>query len=255
MIKAFIVDDEQNNVANLKFMLEHDCTNIEVVGTASNGTAAREWLHSNNTDVVFLDISMPHETGIQMLALMPERNFKVIFVTAHNEYAIQAIKASAIDYILKPINITELQQAVEKLKNQHLDNSSNNLLVNHLLQTLQQKHTPTKIAIPQLGSTTFLDINEIVSIQADSNYSIIYKPDMQKIVVTKILKDFEDILSDQQFIRVHKSHIINLQYVIEYSAADGGIVKMQDGNVWPVSRRQWDMLLKKIKDSAILFFK
>ena len=78
---------------------------------------------------------------------------------------------------------------------------------------------------------------------------------MQKIVVTKILKDFEDILSDQQFIRVHKSHIINLQYVIEYSAADGGIVKMQDGNVWPVSRRQWDMLLKKIKDSAILFFK
>ena len=173
MIKAFIVDDEQNNVANLKFMLEHDCTNIEVVGTASNGTAAREWLHSNNTDVVFLDISMPHETGIQMLALMPERNFKVIFVTAHNEYAIQAIKASAIDYILKPINITELQQAVEKLKNQHLDNSSNNLLVNHLLQTLQQKHIPTKIAIPQLGSTTFLDINEIVSIQAYSNYSII----------------------------------------------------------------------------------
>ncbi len=258
MIKALIVDDEQNNIDNLQFMLENDCAGVAVVGTAHNGTKAREWLLHNSVDVVFLDISMPGETGLQMLNLIPERNFCIVFVTAHNEYAIQAIKASAIDYLLKPVNISDLQNTVIKLHNT-LDNQNystqNKLLVNELLKNLHHNILPSKIALPQLGSTTFLDIEEIVSIQADSNYSIIYKQDMQKVIVTKILKDFEDILDEQKFIRVHKSHIVNLSYIKEYSTLDGGVVKMKDGNIWPVSRRQTETLLQKMKENSVLFFK
>jgi two-component system, LytTR family, response regulator len=258
MIKALLVDDEQNNIDNLQFMLENDCAGVAVVGTAHNGTQARDWLLQNKVDVVFLDISMPGETGLQMLSLLPERDFSIVFVTAHNEYAIQAIKASAIDYLLKPVNISDLQNTVGKLHTA-LNNQNyiaqNKLLVNQLLKNLNQHTLPSKIALPQLGSTTFLDIEEIVSIQADSNYSIIYKQDMQKVIVTKILKDFEDILDDQKFIRVHKSHIVNLSYIKEYSTLDGGVVKMKDGNIWPVSRRQTETLLQKMKENAVLFFK
>ena len=115
-LKALLVDDEMNNLENLKFLLENDCTGVEVAGMALNGQLAREWLQHNKADVVFLDISMPVETGFEMLEKITEHNFRVIFVTAHNEFAMQAIKASAVDYLLKPVNITELQQAVSKLQ-------------------------------------------------------------------------------------------------------------------------------------------
>ena len=114
-VKALLVDDEKNNLENLKFLLENDCSGIEVTGMVENGKKAREWLQHNKADVVFLDISMPGETGFEMLERLTEHNFRVIFVTAHNEFAMQAIKASAVDYLLKPVNITELQHAVNKL--------------------------------------------------------------------------------------------------------------------------------------------
>lgn len=258
MIKALLIDDEQNNLDNLQFMLTHDCAGVQIVGTAQSASLARQWLQHNHADVVFLDINMPNETGLQMLAKIPNINFNVIFVTAHNEYALQAIKASAIDYILKPINIIDLQHAVQKLHNA-LNSTQykqqNVELLNHLMQNLHQNTGPQKIALPQLGSTTFLDITDIVSVQADGNYSIIYKPNMQKLVVTKTLKDFEDILNPNHFVRIHKSHIVNLQFIKEYSTLDGGVVRMHDGNLWPVSRRQIELLLQKMKDGAILFFK
>ncbi|HMC99860.1 MAG TPA: LytTR family DNA-binding domain-containing protein [Ferruginibacter sp.] len=257
-VKALLVDDEKNNLENLKFLLENDCTGIDVVGMVDTGAAARTWLQQNKADVVFLDISMPGETGFEMLERIPNQDFRVIFVTAHNEFAMQAIKASAVDYLLKPVNITELQHAVEKLKssiNKQEFLKQNQQLIQQLVQNFKPGQTPVKIALPQLGSISFLDVNEIVSLQADSNYTIIHKQDMQKNVITKTLKDFEDILDGNQFVRVHKSHIVNLKYVKEYSTADGGIVKMNDGNVWSISRRQLDLFLQKMKTYNVLFFK
>ncbi|MBK8611379.1 MAG: response regulator transcription factor [Chitinophagaceae bacterium] len=257
-IQALLVDDEQNNLENLKYLLEHDCTNIEVAGMAQNGAKAREWLKQNKADVIFLDISMPVETGFEMLEKLPEHNFRVIFVTAHNEFAMQAIKASAVDYLLKPVNITELQQAVNKLHNSvHNDQFllQNQQLINHLVKNFTPGQNMVKIALPQLGSISFLDVNEIISLQADSNYTIIHKQDMQKTVVTKTLKDFEDILDADHFVRIHKSHMVNLKYVTEYSTADGGIVKMSDGNLWSISRRQLDLFIQKMKTFNVLFFK
>lgn len=257
-LKALLVDDEMNNLENLRFLLENDCTGVEVAGLALNGQLAREWLKHNKADVIFLDISMPVETGFEMLELIPEHDFRVIFVTAHNEFAMQAIKASAVDYLLKPVNITELQQAVSKLQagiNNQQFLKQNQELINHLVKNFTPGQNIAKIALPQLGGINFLDVNEIISLQADSNYTIIHKQDMQKSVVTKTLKDFEDILDDSQFVRIHKSHIVNLMYITEYSTVDGGIVKMNDGNVWSISRRQLDMFLQKMKKYNVLFFK
>jgi two-component system LytT family response regulator len=256
-LKALLVDDETNNLENLKFLLENDCAGIEVAAMVENGAKAREWLQHNKVDVVFLDISMPGETGFEMLEKIPEQNFRVIFVTAHNEFAMQAIKASAVDYLLKPVSITELQQAVSKLQ-LGLHNEQfllqNQQLISHLVKNFSPGQPMAKIALPQLGGINFLDVNEIISLQADSNYTIIHKQDMQKSVVTKTLKDFEDILDGNQFVRIHKSHIVHLKYITEYSTSDGGIVKMSDGNVWSISRRQLDLFLQKMRAYNVLFF-
>ena len=164
MLRALLVDDERNNLENLKFLLENDCTGIEVAGMVQNGKLAREWLEQNKTDIVFLDISMPIETGFEMLEKMPVQNFSVVFVTAHDEFAMQAIKASAVDYLLKPVNIMELQQAVVKLHSQFKNREflqQNKELINNLIKSFNPGQAPVKIALPQLGSINFLDVNEM----------------------------------------------------------------------------------------------
>lgn len=258
MLKALLVDDELNNLASLEFLLHHDCKGIEVAGKALSAAEAREWLESHNADVIFLDINMPVEDGFQFLDSLQSQNFKIIFVTAYNEYALQAIKASAVDYILKPVNIDELQKAVEKVK-RSLDNPAaleqNQALLEYLLETVKKKSPPKKIALPQLGSISFIEVDDMVSLQADSNYTIIHMKDMQKLVISKTLKDFEELLDESQFARIHKSYIVNLKYIKEYSTIDGGIVKMSDGNQWSISRRQLDLFLEKMKMASLMFGK
>jgi two-component system LytT family response regulator len=258
MLKALLVDDELNNLTNLEFLLHHDCNGIEVAGKALSAGLAREWLESHYADVIFLDINMPGENGFQFLHSIKSQNFKIIIVTAYNEYALQAIKASAVDYILKPINIVELQKAVEKVKH-FLDNpvglEQNQALLEYLLQTVKKKSPPSKIALPQLGSTSFIEVDDIISLQADSNYTIIHMKDMQKLVISKTLKDFEELLDQSQFARIHKSCIVNLKYIKEYSTIDGGLVKMSDGNQWSISRRQLEFFLEKMKTASLMFGK
>jgi two-component system LytT family response regulator len=256
MITALLVDDEQNNLESLAFLLDNDCDGITVAGKATSAREARAWLTNNKVDVVFLDINMPGESGFDLLSSLPERNFEIVFVSAYNEYALQAIKASALDYILKPVNIDELRQAVIRLqqtigtpdaRDQH------SALVQHLLRSIDKKQSPSKIALPHLGGISFIEVNDIVSLQADSNYTIIHKKDMQKTVISKTLKDFEDLLNPEKFARIHKSYIVNLEYIKEYSSTDGGLVKMVDGNQWSISRRQLDQFLQKMKYSSIMF--
>ncbi len=258
MLKALLVDDEIKNLTSLEFLLHHDCDGIEVVYKASNAKQAREWLKLNVVDVIFLDISMPGEDGFQFLASLETKNLKVIFVTAHNEFALQAIKASAVDYILKPVHIDELQKAVNKVKlsfDNVLATEQHQVLLKHLLNVVNKKSLITKIAVPQLGSIRFIDLDEIVSLQADSNYTIIHLKDMQKLVISKTLKDFEDLLMHNDFARIHKSYIVNLAYIKEYSTIDGGVVKMTDGNQWSISRRQLDIFLEKMKQATVMFEK
>jgi len=258
MINALLVDDEVNNLNNLSFLLTNDCEGISVKGCVSNAAAARLWLSQNTVDVIFLDIEMPGENGFQLLSSLSSHTFKVVFVTAYNKYALQAIKASALDYILKPVKIEELQDVVEKIKKLHVSNEAKNQnteLMQHFLQTVHKKELPTKIALPQLGGISFIEVNDIVSLQADSNYTIIHLNSMQKMVISKTLKDFEELLDGAQFARIHKSYIVSLRYIKEYSTTDGGLVKMTDGNQWSISRRQLDMFLAKMKTSSLMFGK
>ncbi|MGZ3756284.1 MAG: LytR/AlgR family response regulator transcription factor [Mucilaginibacter sp.] len=258
MLKALLVDDEANNLASLEFLLNHDCEGITVAGKAQNAAQARDWLQANTADVVFLDITMPGEDGFQLLNSLAEQNFKVIFITAYDQYALQAIKASAVDYILKPVNIDELRKAIEKVKraiNSPVATEQNRTLMQHLIATVANRLPPKKIALPQLGSISFIDVDDIVSLQADSNYTIIHMKNMQKMVISKTLKDFEDLLDPLQFARIHKSYIVNLRFIKEYSTLDGGIVKMSDGNHWSISRRQLEMFLEKMKSTSLTFGK
>ena len=256
MLKALLVDDEVNNLSSLEFLLTHDCEGIEVAGTAQSSAQAREWLNLHHADVIFLDIAMPGENGFQLLNSLGLHSFKVVFVTAYNEFALQAIKASAVDYILKPVNIDELRKAVEKVKlslNNPLALEHNQALIKHLLETVGSKTPPKKIALPQLGRINFIEVDDIVSLQADSNYTIIHMRDMQKLVISKTLKDFEELLDENQFVRIHKSYIVNLLCIKEYSTIDGGIIKMTDGNQWSLSRRQIDLFLEKMKRASLMF--
>jgi two-component system LytT family response regulator len=258
VLKALLVDDEENNLNSLQFLLQTDCEGIEVAGRAKNAREAREWLRHNTPDVVFLDINMPGETGLQLLSSLDAPSFKVVFVTAYNEYALQAIKASAVDYILKPVNIDELQKAVEKVKrlvSNPATTAQSQQLLQHLLTAVGKKMPPKKIALPQLGGINFIEVDDIVSLQADSNYTIIHMKDMQKLVISKTLKDFEDLLDENQFVRIHKSYIVNLTYIKEYTTTDGGIVRMADGNQWSISRRQLDFFLEKMKAASLVFGK
>jgi two-component system LytT family response regulator len=256
MLRALLVDDEVNNIKSLAYILHHDCQGIKVAGQAFNATEARDWLAHNSVDVIFLDINMPGENGFQLLSSLANRSFKVVFITAYNEYALQAIKASALDYLLKPINIDELQNAVEKVKQACANpalTAQNHQMLENLLQSVHKKTLPHKIALPYLGGMNFIEVDDIVSLQADSNYTIIHKKDMQKLVITKTLKEFEELLDQTQFARIHKSYIVNLKYIKEYSTSDGGIVKMTDGNQWSISRRQVEIFLDKMKTASLMF--
>ncbi len=258
MLKALLVDDEVKNLTSLEFLLHNDCVGIRVAYKASSAEAARNWLKLNMVDVIFLDITMPGEDGFQFLNNLSLENTKVVFVTAHNEFALQAIKASAVDYILKPVHIEELQKAVKKIQlslANPLATEQNQLLVKHLLDSVNNQNPIKKIAVPQLGSIRFIALDEIVSLQADSNYTIIHLMDMQKMVISKTLKDFEELLDGNLFVRIHKSYIINLSYVKEYSSIDGGVVKMTDGNQWSISRRQLDIFMEKIQNQTVMFGK
>lgn len=258
MIKALLVDDELHNLINLEFMLNNDCEGIAVVGKVQSVAAAKELLESESPDVVFLDITMPNEDGFGLLDSLTPKNIKVVFVTAHNQYALRALKASAVDYLLKPVRIDELQKAVEKVKlamaNPHAE-EQNRQLLQHFTELAKQKNIPQKIAVPALGSVRFVAIDEIVALEADSNYTIIHLKDAQKLVISKTLKEFDEILDEQVFARIHKSYIVNINYVVEYSTTDGGVVKMADKSRWSISRRQLDVFLKKMQASAIMLGK
>ncbi|MCW3073620.1 MAG: DNA-binding response regulator [Flaviaesturariibacter sp.] len=258
MIRALIVDDEEKNITNLAFLLQQDCEGIEVAGHARSASEARSWLRVNKVDVIFLDINMPIESGFDLLDSIPQRDFQVVFVTAYDEYALRAIKASALDYLLKPVKIEELQQAVQKIKRELSNPASgekNTELLKNLLLSVHKKAMPVKIALPHLGGISFIEVIDIVSLQADSNYTVIHLKNMQKHVITKTLKDFEEIMDPMQFARIHKSTIVNLNYVKEYTTTDGGVVKMADGTQWSISRRQLDSFLEKIKNTSLMFGK
>jgi two-component system LytT family response regulator len=258
-IRTLIVDDERNNQQTLELLLE-DIDVVKVVGKAAGAEAARAMVAALDPQLIFLDINMPGEDGFQFLESIPERNFEVIFVSAYNDYGIRALKASAADYLLKPVSYDELVLAVEKVTRilsgkagQQMDLQRS--IIDNLIQNTKLPPQAIKIALPHVGGISFINLEDISYLQADSNYTILHRVNLQKLVVSKTLKDFEDILQDKGFMRVHKSNIVNLRYVKEFSTLEGGIIRMHDGGEVCISRRMQDAFLKQMGAYSVGFKK
>jgi two-component system LytT family response regulator len=258
-IRTIIIDDEQNNRRTLELLLE-DIEVIEIVGQAADAASGRRLVNEKQPDLVFLDINMPGEDGFQFLASLPKRDFEIIFVSAYNDYGIQALKASAVDYLLKPVSFEELLLAVEKVTQAYAERNTLQIqqrknVMDNLLRNAQREPQAMKIALPHVGGISFINLEDISYLQADSNYTILHRVNMQKLVVSKTLKEFEDILRDKGFMRVHKSNIVNLRYVREYSTLEGGVIRMNDGGEVAISRRMQEEFLRRMGEYSVGFRK
>ncbi len=245
MITALIIDDEAKGRMALREKLSAYCTKVHVIAEASNGQEALLLIQLHKPQLIFLDIEMPRMNGFEMLNALTEKNFHVIFTTAYDQYAIKAIKYAAFDYLLKPIDIEELKTAVEKIDLKQTNQTKKQAEL--LQQNMQNpKKQLNKLAIPTLEGLLFFDINDIIHLEANSNYTFIHFSGKPKITASKTLKEFEEILPENIFFRTHHSHLINLNYIKRYIKGDGGQIELQNGNYVDVSRRKKEEFLKAI---------
>ncbi len=245
MLTAIIIDDELNGRIALRQKLHDYCPSVEVVAEAENGREGIDKIHKLNPQLVFLDIEMPEMGGFEMLIALPDKKFHLVFTTAYDHYAIKAIKYAAFDYLLKPIDIDELKTTIDRLMHQPVSD-----LTHKKLETLKQniltKPFLNKIAIPTNDGLLFFDIQHIVHLEAQSNYTNIYFDDQSKLMASRTLKDFEEILPANIFFRPHNSHIINLNFIKRYLRGDGGQVELKNGKYILVSRSKKEEFLKVI---------
>lgn len=242
MFKAVIVDDEHDAIEGIKLIIRENCNKVEIVGTASSVSEAIQVITEKKPQIVFLDIEMPSGSGFDVLEGISERNFNVIFVTAYNQYAIKAFKYSAIDYLLKPVDIDDLIHAIDKAGKALNNANPFETKINTLLENMN-RDKPEKIALSTAESIEFVKICDIVQIQAEGSYSSLHFIDQSKLVVSKNLGEFESLLEDHPFYRSHQSHLINLKQVKKITRL-GNEVVMEDGSIAYLSRRKKNHFLE-----------
>ena len=246
MIKAMIIDDERNSCEALQLLLERSCPEVEVIGLAHSGAEALNKIQTLHPQLVFLDIEMPNMNGFQLLEQIPKITFELIFTTSYDQYAIKAFKFSAIDYLLKPVDREELEKAVEKVSRKLTNNINQQLDI--LLQKINQPSAPVqKIALPTMQGLELVSIDSIINCSANSNYTEFFLTDKRKILVSRTLKEMEELLEEHSFLRVHHSHIINLNAITRYVKGEGGYLIMSDGSTVDVSRSRKDLLMQKLQ--------
>lgn len=238
MINAAIVEDEPRNVRILKEMLNAFCPQITICGEATNVTAACELIKKAKPDIVFLDIEMPGGNAFTLLDQLKPVNFEVIFVTAYDNYTLKAIKYSALDYLLKPVNIEELIKAVDKVSEKINSLQFHNRIGNLLLNLGAPKNTLQSLAIPATFGYEFIIINNIIRCEASGKYTYFFLEDGRKIISVKNLKEYADILPPDTFFRIHHAHLINIRFIKRYHRGSGGVVEMKDNAKIPLATRR-----------------
>lgn len=236
---AIIVDDEPGGAEALEILIKDYCPKLEVKGTANSVEQAVLMVLQYKPAVLFIDIQMPTGSGFEVIEQTSHMQYKVIFTTAHEEYALQAIKANAIDYLLKPIIADELVKAVTKAV------TSDEQRLTQLLSMVGKMNNKPKVSIPCSEGLLFVEVDEITRLEADSNYTYIFLAQGKKITASKTLKDMEKLLPDN-FVRVHTTHIVNIDRVEKYIKGDGGYIVLDDGKTIPVSRSQKQAFLKRL---------
>lgn len=245
MLKVIIIDDEPDAVQAISLIMHEYCSFAHVIGTAGSINEGREKINALQPDIVILDIEMPRGSGFDLLESLPQRNFEVIFITAYNHYAIKAFKYSAIDYILKPIDIDEFIAALEKARHRVGTPGSFESRYISLTDNMRGSY-PTKIALTTLDNMEFINVCDIIHIEANGSYCKVFISDQSNIMVSKSMKEFQDILEPEVFFRSHNSHIININHVKRFWFRDGGYLELNNGVNVPISRRKKDEFMKQM---------
>jgi two-component system LytT family response regulator len=248
MIRTIIIDDEIKARETIQNMITTYCDDIKVIGTAGSVAEGHKLLSRTDADLVFLDIKMGDGTGFDLLRKLKEVNFFLIFITAFEEFAIRAIKFSALDYILKPLDPDELINAVDKARNA-IARENVSIRLEALYDNLDAlSNKSKKIVLKTTGSVHIVSIVDIIRCESEKNYTHFFTADGEQITVSKTLKEFSEMLIEHGFYRVHQSHLVNLMHVKRYDKAEGGSLVMDDDSVVPVSYRKKDDLMKIFKN-------
>lgn len=250
MLKAIIIDDEEGARFTLSTLLEEYCPNISIIAQCSNVPEGVLAINKHTPDIVFLDIEMPEYNGFELVEFFKIVDFEIIFVTAYSQYAIRAFEVSAVDYLLKPVEIEQLQAAVEKASQKR--SQANIMQRLDLMKSTYNGDEIKKIALPMSDGLMFVDVSDIVLFEADRAYTHVFLKNGSKITVSKPMRTFEDILENRQFIfRPHRSHLININYIKKYVRGDG-MIFMDNGVALPISRerkQEFEALLKELRMS------
>ena len=249
MIKAMIVDDKTAAIELLRWLIKENCPEITSVASAISVSEALPLIENFEPDILFLDIQMPQETGFDLLAKVKKWDFEVIFTTAFNEYAIQAIRFSALDYLLKPINGADLRKAVERYKaKKEFATGGEELYRNFIQNITREKNSPLKLALPGINGTQYVLPQEILRLQAERNYTWLYFTNGKNFLSSKTLAEYEKILHDAGFMRVHRSHLVNPEHITGYEKQ--GMVKLKDGCEIEVSRRKKEIVVNYLRSMS-----
>jgi two-component system LytT family response regulator len=246
LVKTILVDDEQDSLDTIELLLRRHCPQVEVAATFTNPQKAIAAINQKAPDLLLLDIQMPGLTGFELLEKLPAYRGRVIFITAHSNYAIRAFKFSAVDYLLKPVDVTELKQAIDKFS--HQNGAAQSPLLRELNENIQLFAKPaiSKICISTSEGIEVIPLDALLHLQSERSYTILkLKTGKEVVVSNKSLKDFEAILPPDEFMRIHTSHIIKLSEVVKYLRTDGGSVVLSNGAQLPLSRANKEAFLEK----------
>ena len=245
-MKALIIDDEARSRSTLNRILDKYCPEIKTIDQAANAEEAYQLINKIQPDVIFLDIEMPNESGFDLLKRFESIDFEIIFTTGFDQYALQAIKISALDYVLKPLDVEEIMAAVKKVKASKKSSDLQPQIASMMAHFQSTRTNDDRIALPTHYGLTFVAVKNIIRLEAQDNYCRIHIQDQKPILCTRTLLDFEEMLKGYPFIRCHRKHLINRNHLSKYFKGEGGYVEMNDGSTVTVSRRRKDIFLKSL---------
>lgn len=245
MIKTIIIDDEQNCIDSLAFDLQKHCREIELLDTCINPKEGLLAIKKQKPDLVFLDVQMPWMNGFEMLELLDQINFAIIFTTAFDQFAAKAFRISAIDYLLKPVDVHDLKEAVKKASEKIQKQSGVENIAN-LLQNIKKPEESQRIAFPGREGYEFIEAGKIIYAQAEGSYTHVFLNDKRKLIISKTLSDIEEMLPPDLFHRIHHSTLVNLSHVTHLFKTDGGYLVLENGEKLAVSKSRKDSLMERL---------
>jgi len=245
MLRSIIIDDEPQNASTLKNDINTHCVSVEVIAVCHSAKEGIIAIKKEKPDLVFLDIEMPWMNGFEMLEMLDDINFSIVFTTAHDQFAAKAFRLSAVDYLLKPIDANDLKAAVRKAQ-QRSEQQQGNIHIENLLRNIKQPSAQQKIALPYKDGYEFVEVSHIIYCQAEGAYTKVFLDNKKYILVSKTLGDIEELLPSDIFQRIHHSTVVNLHYVTHFVRSDGGYVKLQTGEQLTVSKSKKESVMERL---------